>query len=159
MKFELKSVEYSPSLSEETYCFSAKLYINDVHAFDVSNRGHGGPTDAWKTGRSPLTESTVNEYLAENPPADWEYDFGYDIEMKVNDLLSDWIAKQHLNRLLSRFVIATDGTNLFSFKYKGGLTSNKIPKERTQEMIDTMKKKDLELVTKELNYERALALV
>lgn len=40
---ELKSIEISASLSEETPAYTAKLFVDGKHFADVSNHGHGGP--------------------------------------------------------------------------------------------------------------------
>ena len=42
MKLELKSIEYSSKLSEETLCYSAVLYVDGKKACHVANRGTGG---------------------------------------------------------------------------------------------------------------------
>ena len=39
----LKSYKEIKSMSEETLCFSARLYIDGKLACDLSNHGHGGP--------------------------------------------------------------------------------------------------------------------
>lgn len=44
MKIELKNIHFSEPLSEETYAFSANLYINDIKVGSAENRGHGGNT-------------------------------------------------------------------------------------------------------------------
>ena len=43
MKIELKAIKYSASLSEETYAFTAKMYVDGKKYADVSNNGGGGP--------------------------------------------------------------------------------------------------------------------
>lgn len=43
--WELKNVKINRTLSEETLCYSASLYVDGRKVADVSNRGHGGPTD------------------------------------------------------------------------------------------------------------------
>ena len=43
MKIELKKINHSKSLSEETPAYSAQVYVDGVHVCDVSNHGTGGP--------------------------------------------------------------------------------------------------------------------
>jgi hypothetical protein len=43
VELELKAVKYSKSLSQETYAFTAKMYVNGRKYADVSNNGGGGP--------------------------------------------------------------------------------------------------------------------
>lgn len=45
MKITLKKFSFNAALSKETYCFSADLYIDGKKRGNVSNRGHGGPTE------------------------------------------------------------------------------------------------------------------
>jgi hypothetical protein len=45
MKVELKNVKYMDSLSEETACFTATIYINGKKAGTATNHGIGGNTD------------------------------------------------------------------------------------------------------------------
>lgn len=45
MKIELKAIKVFPSLSEETTCFSASLWINGKRVGTADNRGEGGPTN------------------------------------------------------------------------------------------------------------------
>jgi len=42
MKFDLKKLEILEANSDETFCFSARLYINGVFAATVHNNGQGG---------------------------------------------------------------------------------------------------------------------
>jgi hypothetical protein len=42
MKIELKNLKHMESLSEETNCFTATVYIDGKRAGEASNRGHGG---------------------------------------------------------------------------------------------------------------------
>lgn len=41
-KIELKSIKVNNALSQETFCYSAKLFVDGVHVCDVGNAGHGG---------------------------------------------------------------------------------------------------------------------
>ena len=45
MKLELKNIKFYESMSEETNCFQADLFINGKKIADVKNQGQGGPTD------------------------------------------------------------------------------------------------------------------
>ena len=40
-KLELKNIKYFATLSEETPCYEATVYVNDKKAIHVSNRGVG----------------------------------------------------------------------------------------------------------------------
>ena len=45
MRIELKNVKHVESMSEETECFTANLYVDGKKIGAVSNRGHGGCHD------------------------------------------------------------------------------------------------------------------
>ena len=60
--FELKKVKYMASLSHETHCYSADLYLNGAKVAEISNHGHGGCDDVHYT--SHLNAHAVAEELA-----------------------------------------------------------------------------------------------
>ena len=45
MTFSIKALRVNRSLSEETLCFSATLYLNRRRVGHLKNRGHGGETE------------------------------------------------------------------------------------------------------------------
>ena len=45
MKIELKSFKHYERLSDETYCFTANIYVNGIKCGTAENRGIGGETD------------------------------------------------------------------------------------------------------------------
>jgi hypothetical protein len=45
--YNLKNIKINEKVSEETLCFSAKLYYNNKYIADVSNTGHGGQNNYW----------------------------------------------------------------------------------------------------------------
>ena len=45
MRLELKNVKFYESMSEETNCFQADLFIEGKKIAEVKNQGQGGPTD------------------------------------------------------------------------------------------------------------------
>ena len=45
MIIELKSFKHYQKLSEETYCFTANIYVNGIKCGTAENRGIGGETD------------------------------------------------------------------------------------------------------------------
>jgi len=42
MLIQIKNIDFSERMSEETFCFTASLWVNGKKIGDVSNRGHGG---------------------------------------------------------------------------------------------------------------------
>jgi hypothetical protein len=58
MEFELKKIKCYPSLTEETECFTAQLWVNGKHIANVKNDGHGGCNDF-----EPLLPFTYKDVL------------------------------------------------------------------------------------------------
>ncbi len=67
---QLKNIKVLLSNSEETYCYTAKVYVNNKPAFEVKNSGHGGCDYVYPLkGFSQNDESILNEYFKKNCPA------------------------------------------------------------------------------------------
>ena len=64
---EIKNLSLNTSLSEETHCFSASVYINGKRMFSVSNRGCGGANEY-----SPLNHGGLDHHLLEKGRKDFE---------------------------------------------------------------------------------------
>lgn len=160
MKFQLKSVQYNSTLSEETYCFSAKLYIDGVHSFNVANAGQGGETVVRRTPKSQYCEDEVNAWLANNRPADPQFpNLTHCLDFEIGDLMLRWLQERELNKMLKKGILATDGEALFVFK-AGQLTSANLPAKQ----VDRVKQQllaaqNMQFVNADNNYEMALALV
>lgn len=59
MKYSLKSVKTLGSASQDSLCFSASLYADNVKIADVSNDGWGGP-NSYK----PVKQDLFSEFVA-----------------------------------------------------------------------------------------------
>lgn len=80
MKIELKNIKVMNSLSEETVCFSASIYVDGKKAGQASNRGHGGNTDYRFTDRE--LEKRFEEYAKSLPSKVFHIDdFGTELEI------------------------------------------------------------------------------
>ena len=103
MRIELRKVEYSARLDEETSAFSAEIWIDGHKAGQARNQGQGGPTLI-----SPLSlaqrldehgRTLPSETVAGDPP----FVIQPDGEWIVGGLLNDWILLRDLRRdLLNR---------------------------------------------------------
>jgi len=94
--FELKKVKYMASLSQETHCYSADLYLHGRKVAEVSNHGHGGCDDVGYVNK--LMAQYVSEELAKMDAP---------LEAICCDLVNDWLAAKDLKKLLSKRVIYT----------------------------------------------------
>lgn len=129
MKITLKNIKYFPSLSEETHCFSATIYVDGVKAGEASNHGHGGSTEVHPRSlfeklqaygatlpRLPLGEGLKDQ---DGKPAT----YAQDAESIINDLLEDYLDEKDFKKLLAGHVVFTRTGQSSIYK------SNKLPKE------------------------------
>lgn len=120
MKFELKNVSHSESLSEETNAFTASLYIDGVKFCTVSNHGTGGPDDYSGVTRSEIER--VNAWLKANTPKIESHGvtLDNDLELVVGDLLEDWLTRRDLKAAMRKDVLWRDSDGkLYAVKIKG----------------------------------------
>lgn len=106
MKIELKNIKVMSSLSEETNCYSASLYVDGKKIGDVSNRGHGGPdnfygdraafnaAEAWVKANMPPLETSMGGDPLE-----------MDMELLCGTLLEDHLLRKDLKSSLRRKVL------------------------------------------------------
>jgi len=111
MLIELKNLKTLASLSEETHCYTAKIYIDGKPAFDASNHGHGGP-DLYRP-IAPFTyadEKRINDWLKTNKPLTGQYaSLDNSLEIEVGDLINKELARKTLARMLrSQIVVLVD---------------------------------------------------
>src|SRR6476659_1764412 len=94
-KLELKNVKFYESMSEETNCFQADLFVNGKKVSYVRNEGQGGCTDynAYPNMREQLKEAEA--YALAQPEIKDEYsDFSVksDLEAIIDFVLfENWI--------------------------------------------------------------------
>ena len=111
MDIKLKNVKYIASMSEETHCFTASVYIDGVKAGEVSNRGHGGPNEF----RPDAVRETIDAYAKTLPPIKCSFKDkdGKDVEMDVcseiiiGDLMNDHLAEKDLKRIITTRIAFT----------------------------------------------------
>jgi len=67
MKVEVKNVKIMNSLSEETLCFSASVYVDGKRCGSVSNRGNGGCHE-WDDN---LLKQKIDNYASTLAEEEW----------------------------------------------------------------------------------------
>jgi len=119
MKIELKNIKVLESLSEETNCYTADLWVDGVKTASASNHGHGGCDDycayegqdqrleaayAWaKTLPAKTSETYKNE---DGTPMSFEQD----LESVVGEILTDWLIQRDFKKLIKKpTVLMPDG--------------------------------------------------
>ena len=102
MKIELKNFKHYEKLSEETYCFTANIYVNGKFCGTAENRGIGGCTDY----RPEHTEESRNimkqaeGYCLTLPPDKWEhngkeYTYKMNLESYIDNLVADLVKAKY----------------------------------------------------------------
>lgn len=119
MKIELKNIKVLESLSEETNCYTADLWVDGVKTASASNHGHGGCDDyrayegqdarldaayAWA---KTLPAKTSELYKNEDGSA---MAFNQDLESIVGDILTEWLIQRDYKKLVKKpTVLMPDG--------------------------------------------------
>ena len=110
MRIEIKNIKHVESMSEETFCFSANLYVDGKKIGAVSNRGHGGCHE-YEFNNATVRE--LNQWCKENLPTwsmDDDQEYETDLEMHISNLVADFLDTKHIKNLLKRSVVVMDDT-------------------------------------------------
>lgn len=94
MKFELKNIKFYESMSEETNCFQADLFINGKKIAYVKNTGQGGPTDYGVHDfklHSVLREAEQFCLTLPKEKISDTFEFQPTLESKIDDLFEAWL--------------------------------------------------------------------
>ena len=139
MNLEMKSIKHFASGSEETYCYTAVVYLDGKPFAHVSNNGHGGSDSVHHHEKSPLIKvkgawnkkfQQIEEYFASLPKTDvGKYEWspeGFDqkFEYWCADQVFKFLQKKDMKKEFNKYVIAKlkeDGEFRFAFfnKKKG----------------------------------------
>lgn len=159
MKIEVRNLKHSASLSEETYAYTAIIYVDGKPAFHASNHGHGGE-DMYRP-IAPFTyddEKRVNEWLkANHQKIDNPYGepFEPDLELVVGDLITAQLVQKRLDGMLKRKLVV-----LVEDKGQPALATYPAKFKPTPENIAKLKARGEKVVNGDAALrEKALALV
>lgn len=97
MNIELKSVKLNLTLSEDTYCFSADLYVDGVKTAYCSNRGHGGNTNivACDNKKELLIKTESYFKNQQKIKSDFsDYTFDNSLERMVDIMIDDFVQEK-----------------------------------------------------------------
>lgn len=128
MNITLKNVKYMASLSEETHCYSADVWIDGKKMFGMKNAGHGGCDEVYriKGGVDNVWETyhAIDEDLGKemSPQSDHAKELGLDplpncLEFVVCDLVNDWLRDKEIKRCLKKVCYVKDG-DVYVAKHK-----------------------------------------
>lgn len=124
MRIEIKALKVMASLSEETACYTAMIYVDGVKAFAASNHGTGGP-DFYQPvkGYAGPSEAEIDAWLAANvPPLDCS-DIGLEpmamtLELFVGKLIEETETRKAFDRKLRAKVLTFEDGALMQWKAK-----------------------------------------
>ena len=146
MKIELKKIEFSERMSEETNCFIADLYIDGVKAGECKNDGHGGCTDYYGIEkRQTELIRQAEEYCKTLPDIDYgTFKIKNSLEHVIDQLLEDHLKAKEtakMKRKMKTCVLVgiPNGLNYGYYNFKRPLSS--VPKPQLQASIDRIKAK------------------
>jgi hypothetical protein len=106
MKLELKNIKFYESMSEETNCFQADLFINGKKIASVKNQGHGGPTDYHVLDFKNQQILRDAEQFCLSLPKEKidgmmsDFEFQPTLESRIDDLFEAWLKVKAENKML-----------------------------------------------------------
>jgi hypothetical protein len=126
-KVELKNVKYFPSMSEETPCFQAAVYIDGERIGEASNRGFGGMTDVRPHG----AEQDVDK-IAKARGLKGADDL-------IDNLFAAWEIKTELTKLLKKRVvfINADGEVAMTKPYPAATLAEILKRPNLKALLNT----------------------
>ncbi len=123
-KLELKNIKYFASMSEETPCYKADIFINGKKAINVSNHGHGACDEIYAYPSFGLTQNGLKEfeqYLAKLQEDDFE-----PIDSWCHDRLYEYLDQKKIKRdMKTKFICINKNTNeLFAYEKNTGISDS-----------------------------------
>ena len=99
MDLKLKSVKYYESMSEETGCFQADLWVGNKKVAHVKNNGHGGCDDYRPYPNMKTLFNEVEAHCKALPKVVWEHGtLSNNLELETGRLLSEFLDKKVLSQ-------------------------------------------------------------
>lgn len=125
---ELRNISYNRALSEETNCYSAKLYLKGVHIADVCNRGCGGPDDLRTTkGHDEKELEPIDAFFKALPEIPSQFTMGDgktlmlkpDLELWCGERVDEFILTKQYRSIVKRKVLMIEDGKVHEFSWKG----------------------------------------
>lgn len=112
MRIELKSVDYSKQMSEETSCFSAQVYIDGRRVGSVLNHGHGGchqytgEAEAILSAHAKGLPKVQSDLVDETDPSGF-FCYAPDADSLIDEALETYLMTRDLKRHLASKILFT----------------------------------------------------
>lgn len=140
--FGIKNFKYLESRSEETYCFSAVLYVDGKKLADCGNDGHGGPTDIHVFPQNRQLGKQIEEFLQTQPKKKFEnFNFGIDITLEyiVDELVAEHLKAQHFKKLMKEtnkcLIFHKTNKNYYKVEWKKHTIAELMSTQQGQEIL------------------------
>ena len=125
MNITIKNLKHADFASEETYCFSATVYVDGKRAFLASNDGHGvcNSYDSIKPGAEESAKmwkqlAAVNDHLKTLMGKEFQGKFLQpDLDWILSDLVGAELTRRHVKKILRRISFVKDGA-LYQYSAK-----------------------------------------
>jgi len=132
MELSMKSIKHSDWASQETYCYSANLYLDGKPFAMVSNDGVGGCDTVYPHPKSQYTSGKdwqnklkeIEDYFKSLPNTDLgKYDwcpegFGQTLETWCCDQVSDFLHKKDMQRVMRTKHLFKTSDGLFEVRHE-----------------------------------------
>jgi len=142
MKIELRSIKHAKFASQETPCFDAKLYVDNILHAHLFNEGHGGGNHVEWIKNTPHNEKEIETHI-EDDLETWSFGEVYKAEDK----------KRFKRELTKNILYVNEKGELFTSTYKRNGKKISI----TSEVVESFKKKNPQVKTiyNEMPFEKA----
>ncbi len=116
----LKNIKFNETLSDETNCYSATLYVDGVKWGVVGNEGHGGEDNIYEyaSGKTRADFEALDALIAATYPTDDTY--GITIESSLEILCGEELNKHLLikdyRRLIKSKVVYLENNSIYTCK-------------------------------------------
>jgi hypothetical protein len=148
MKIELKRIQFSERMSEETNCFVADLYINGKNVGEAKNEGCGGPTNYY--GNSKESNDIIREcekYCSSLP----DVDLGNNLKIKnslewaIDELFESYLKEKENKRrekvMEKGIMFGVPNGASYQYIHWKGRTLKQIPVPSLQKAVDDIRQK------------------
>lgn len=143
--FSLRNFKYIDSLSEETNCFTASLYVNGQKIGFCKNSGRGGSTDITILPTCRELGKTITEFLVGHPKVkclEFDFDITLDFEYIVDILVEETLKAQDKARIMrmtvKNLVFKDKEGNYYKINWKGHNIIELVSHESYRQTIRTV---------------------
>lgn len=150
-KIELKNIKFLASLSDETPCYEATIYVDGEKFSKVINHGHGGSDEYHDKNWKDVER--LDKLIAKTYPKIDGYDVELDesLECLCHGIVWDHVERKSIQSKMARKAMIVDDGKLYSlnvsakklnrtqfkFKFPNATLLNDLPFDKAWEIIKT----------------------